>query len=196
MLQSCLNGKRYSSLIIAGICKILATFPLSSMKKVSLLLSTLGGAMGGYLLSNKKLREELIKADDAEDAAKALGKHLQRDGKKIAEQVREFVESEEVQSNLTKAKKFSKQKTDEAKRELTKMVDTGKGKAKAGAKKSVTKAKSAAKKSASKAKTQVKRSATKAKTAAKKGAKRTTTKAKKAATKTARRVKAKTRKLS
>ena len=40
------------------------------MKKISLLLSTLGGAMGGYLLSNKKLREELMKAKDAETAAK------------------------------------------------------------------------------------------------------------------------------
>ena len=144
------------------------------MKKISLLVSTLGGAMGGYLLSNKKLRDELSNAKDAEAAAKSLGKHLQRDGKKIAQQVREFVESDEVQSNIGKAKKFTKKKTDEAKKELTKLVGTGANKVKAGAK----------------------RTATKAKTAAKKGVKRTKAKAKRAAAKTARRVKAKTRKLS
>lgn len=141
--------------------------------------------MGGYLLSNKKLREELMKAEDAEAAAKALGKHLQKDGKKIAVQMREFVESEEVQSNITKAKKYSKSKADEAKKELSQLACSGKTKAKAGVKKTASKAKSGAK-----------NTATRAKTAAKKGAKSTTTKAKKAAAKTARRVKAKTRKLS
>ena len=160
-------------------------FPIKAMKKLSLLVSTLGGAMGGYLLSNKKLREELIKSKDAEGAAKALGKHLQRDGKKIAVQMKEFVESEEVQSNITKAKKYTKGKADEAKKELTRLADCGTSKAKTGAKKTAAKAKSGAKKTV-----------TKAKTAAKKGAKRTTTKAKKAAANTARRVKAKTRKLS
>jgi len=155
------------------------------MKKISLLLSTLGGAMSGYLLSNKKLREELMKAKDPEAAARALGKHLQKDGKKIAEQMREFVESEEVQSNITKAKQFTKNKADEAKKELTQLANSGKAKAKAGIKSTAAKAKSGAQKTTSRAKT-----------AARKGVTRTTAKAKKAAAKTARRVKAKTRKLS
>jgi hypothetical protein len=155
------------------------------MKKLSLLISTLGGAMGGYLLSNKKLREELVNAKDTEAAAKSLGKHLQRDGKKIAEQMRDFVESEDVQANLTKAKSYTKDRVDEAKQELNKMVDTGTDKAKKTVKRTATKAKKGAKQGAAKAKT-----------AAKTTAKRTSTKAKKAAGKTARRVKAKTRKLS
>ena len=53
--------------------------------------------MAGYLFSNKKLRDDLGKAKDAEEAAVILGKHLQKDGKKFAGQVREFVESDEVQ---------------------------------------------------------------------------------------------------
>lgn len=118
------------------------------MKKISLLLSTLGGAMGGYLLSNKKLRDELINAKDAEAAARTLGKHLQRDGKKIAEQVREFVESEEVQGNLGKAKTFAKQKADEARKELTRLVDSGAEKTIGEAKKTVKRTTAKAKKAA------------------------------------------------
>lgn len=155
------------------------------MKKLSLLISTLGGAMGGYLLSNKKLREELVNAKDAEAAAKSLGKHLQRDGKKIAEQMREFVESDDVQSNLTKAKVFTKGKVDEAKAELGKLVDSSTASAKKTVQKTATKAKASAKQSVSKAKA-----------AATKTAKSTATKAKKATGKTSRRVKAHTRKLS
>ena len=118
------------------------------MKKISLLLSTLGGAMGGYLLSNKKLREELMKAKDAETAAKTLGKHLQRDGKKIAGQVREFVGSEDVQLNIAKAKQFAKKKADEARRELSQLVACGKNKAKTQVKKTAAQAKRAAAKTA------------------------------------------------
>jgi len=141
--------------------------------------------MGGYLLSNKKLREELVNAKDAEAAAKSLGRHLQRDGKKIAEQMREFVESDDVQANLTKAKSFTKEKVDEAKAELGKLVDSGTATAKKTAQKTATKAKATAKQSVAKAKT-----------AASNTAKRTATKAKKSAGKTSRRVKANTRKLS
>ena len=130
--------------------------------------------MGGYLLSNKKLRDELSKSDDAESAAKTLGKHLQRDGKKLAEQLKEFINSEEVQSNLSKAKKYAKQKTYEAKKELNAMVDTGTKKAKSSAKKVVASGKK------------------KASTTAKK----TKAKAKKATKKVVKRIKAKTRKLS
>jgi hypothetical protein len=151
------------------------------MKKISLLLSTVGGAMGGYLLSNKKLRDELSKSDDAESAAKTLGKHLQRDGKKLAEQLREFVNSDEVQSNIAKAKKYAQQKTDEATKELSAMVDTSTTKAK----KAVNRGKTAAKGVAN---TSVKR--------AKKAVKKTKAKAKKVTKKAVKRVKTKTRRLS
>jgi len=115
--------------------------------------------MGGYLLSNKKLREELMKAKDAEDAAKSLGKHLQRDGKKIAQQVREFVESEEVQSNVDRAKAFTRKKADEAKKELKNFIDVGTNKAKAGAKRTAAKAKKSVKSSVKKAKAAAKKTA-------------------------------------
>ncbi len=104
---------------------ILLLFPLLLMKKVSLLLSTLGGAMAGYLFSKKELREQLAEADTAEEAAKVLGHHLQRDGKALAKHVQEFVNSDDVQKNLAKAKKFAMAKATEARTELKKLVDAG-----------------------------------------------------------------------
>ena len=62
------------------------------MRKFSFLLGTLGGALGGYLLSKPKLLDELSKAKDAETAARKLGAHLQRDGKKLAREVKSFVQ--------------------------------------------------------------------------------------------------------
>jgi len=140
------------------------------MKKLSLLLGTLGGATAGYLFSNKKLRDEIADAKDGEEAARLLGAHLQKDGKKLAKQIQEFIASEEVQKNVTKAKKFAEKKVSEAKKELTA--------SKANITKSATKA--------------IKKGQTKAK----KTVKKTTAKAKKSAAKTAKRVKSNVRKLS
>jgi len=144
--------------------------PYLSMKKLSLLLGTLGGATAGYLFSNKKLRDEIADAKDGEEAARLLGAHLQKDGKKLAKQIQEFIASEEVQKNVTKAKKFAEKKVSEAKKELTA--------SKANITKSATKA--------------IKKGQTKAK----KTVKKTTAKAKKSAAKTAKRVKSNVRKLS
>lgn len=88
------------------------------MKKLSLLLGTLGGAMAGYLLSNKQLRDALSNADDAESAARLLGKHLQKDGKKLARQVQDFVASDEVQKHIRKAKGYAIDTFDSAVGEL------------------------------------------------------------------------------
>ncbi|MBU0767349.1 hypothetical protein KKF55_06280 [Patescibacteria group bacterium] len=137
------------------------------MKKISLLVGALGGATAGYLLSNKKLRDDLINAKDPETVAKLLGKHLQRDGKKFAKHVQEFVESEDVQKNVKKAKEFTKKKVEEAKKEISELVCEGK-----------TKAKKAAKKGATKAKKVVKKNVTKAKKAVKKTTKKITRKSK------------------
>ncbi|MFA5272980.1 MAG: hypothetical protein WC353_02350 [Candidatus Peribacter sp.] len=93
------------------------------MKKLSLLIGTLGGAMAGYLFSNQKLRKDLAGAKDAETAARLLGKHLQQDGKKLAAQAQEFVESEEVQKNLKKAKTYAQDTFEVARKELTKLVN-------------------------------------------------------------------------
>jgi hypothetical protein len=95
------------------------------MKKVSLLLGTLGGALAGYILSNDKLRTELTKAKDTETAAKLLGTHLSRDGKKIAKEVQTFVTSEDVQKNLKKAKTFAQKKFTEAQKGMETMMKKG-----------------------------------------------------------------------
>ncbi|MDP7247360.1 MAG: hypothetical protein QF741_01915 [Candidatus Peribacteraceae bacterium] len=133
------------------------------MKRLSLLVGTLGGAMAGYLLHNKKLRDQLANAKDAEEAAKLLGKHLQKDGKKIAKQVQDFVASDDVQKNVGKAKSFAKKKVSEAKMEMDAMVCKGSCKAKKAAKKGATKAKRSVKKSAAKAKRSVKKAVRKKK---------------------------------
>ena len=114
--------------------------------------------MAGYLLHNKKLRDQLANAKDAEEAAKLLGKHLQKDGKRIAKQVQDFVASEDVQKNVGKAKSFAKKKVSEAKVEMDALVCKGSCKAKKAAKKGATKAKKVAKKGAKKAKKAVKKS--------------------------------------
>ncbi|MDO8468239.1 MAG: hypothetical protein Q7S29_00575 [Candidatus Peribacter sp.] len=93
------------------------------MKKLSLLIGTLGGAMAGYLFSNQKLRKDLAEAKDAETAARLLGKHLQQDGKKLAAQAQEFVESDEVQKNWKKAKIYAQDTFEVARKELTKLVN-------------------------------------------------------------------------
>jgi gas vesicle protein len=92
------------------------------MKKLSLLIGALGGAMAGYLFSNKQLRKDLATAKDAETAARLLGKHLQRDGKQLAEQARDFIESEDVQRNWRKAKEYTHETFQTARRELMKLV--------------------------------------------------------------------------
>lgn len=111
------------------------------MRKFTLLVGALGGTFAGYLFSNQKLREQLSKAKDAEAAAKILGAHLSKDGKKIAKEVQEFVNSDEVQENLSKAKKFAGKKFDEAKKELSALVDAGAKQAKVAAKQGAKEAK-------------------------------------------------------
>lgn len=141
--------------------------------------------MAGYLFSNKKLRDELAGAKDPETAAKLLGKHLQKDGKKIGAQLQEFMESEEVQGNVQKAKMFTRQKFNEAKAEMKSLAKEGKNKACCGAEKTASRAKAAASSAAAKGKAQVKKTA-----------KRATKKAAKAAKKTGNRVKTKMHPLS
>ncbi|MCK5020613.1 MAG: hypothetical protein KAS32_26575 [Candidatus Peribacteraceae bacterium] len=108
--------------------------------------------MAGYLFSNKKLRDELSKAKDPEEAAKSLAKHLQKDGKMLAGEMQKFIESDDVQSNITKAKKFAKGKADQAKKELKEAVNCGKKKAVKAGKTATKKAKKTAKKTVRKVK--------------------------------------------
>lgn len=92
------------------------------MKKLSLLLGTLGGAMAGYVFSNTKLREELSGAKDAEEAGRILAKHLQTDGKKIGKEVKNFVESDVVQKNMKKAQTYVTKNAKKLQNDLQGMV--------------------------------------------------------------------------
>ncbi|TSC58421.1 MAG: hypothetical protein Greene041619_645 [Candidatus Peregrinibacteria bacterium Greene0416_19] len=95
------------------------------MRKFSLLLGALGGAMAGYLLSNEKLRNELAKAKKPEDAARVLGKYLQKDGSKVVKDVQAFVQSDDVQQNLQKARQFAQGRFREAKQGFREIVTRG-----------------------------------------------------------------------
>ena len=101
------------------------SFLPTTMRKFSLLLGTLGGAMAGYILSNEKLRKEMAAAPNAEAMAKTLGQHLTKDGKKVAKEVKSFVESDDVQKNLHKAKAFATKKLGVAQKELEKYAKKG-----------------------------------------------------------------------
>ena len=116
------------------------------MKKLSLLLGTLGGAMAGYVFSNSKLREELTGAKDAEAAGKILAKHLAKDGKQLGHEVKKFAESDEVQDNLKKAKEYAQTTVKKFQGELTSMMKEGKDEMKKMVKKEVSKGKKAVKK--------------------------------------------------
>ncbi|OIO55721.1 hypothetical protein AUJ46_00285 [Candidatus Peregrinibacteria bacterium CG1_02_54_53] len=131
------------------------------MKKLSLLIGTLGGAMAGYLFSNKKLRKDLAEAKDAETAARLLGKHLQRDGKKLAAQAQEFIDSDEVQHNLKKAKSYTQDTFETARKELMKLVNRAEEAASTAAQSANSSARTAAKKAAGKAKRTARRMKTK-----------------------------------
>ncbi len=107
------------------------------MRKFSLLLGTLGGALAGYILSNDKLRKQMAEAPNAEAMAKMLGEQLTKDGKKVAKEVQGFVESEDVQKNYKKAKAYASKKLGVAQKELEKYAKKGMTEAKRYAKKGV-----------------------------------------------------------
>ncbi len=111
--------------------------PHDAMRKLSLLLGTLGGAMAGYVFSNTKLREELTKAKDAEAAGKILAKHLQKDGRQVGKEIQEFVKSDAVQDNMQKAKTYVNTNAKKLQKDLKDMMKKGVKKAKKTVKKSV-----------------------------------------------------------
>lgn len=116
------------------------------MKKLSLLIGTLGGAVAGYVFSNSRLRDELADADNAEEAARILGKHLQRDGRKVGDQVRDFLESPDVQKNVQKAKAFVQRSIRGMQKEVTRAVKKGEVRARKVARKTAKRVQKTAKK--------------------------------------------------
>lgn len=118
-------------------------FSLSTMKKLSLLLGTLGGAVAGYVFSNTKLRDDLAKAKDAETAGKIFAKHLKQDGEQIGHEVMKFAKSDVVQDNMQKAREYVKDNARTMQKQLKTMISKEKpkvAKKAAAMKKSVKKA--------------------------------------------------------
>ena len=81
-------------------------FPVESMRKFNLLVGTIGGLFGGLLLSNRKLRKDLMTSKDPKLAAKLLGKELQRGGKEVAKEAKEWLESEHTQKGFRRLKHY------------------------------------------------------------------------------------------
>lgn len=105
------------------------------MKKVSLFLGALGGGLAGYLFSNRRLRDELANAKDPKGAAKILGQHLSKDGEKLAKDMKDFLESEQMQRNIDAAKKYAHSQYKRAKVEIERMAGVGAAKAPAAVRK-------------------------------------------------------------
>lgn len=76
------------------------------MRKLNLLIGAVTGLFGGLLLGNKKLRQELKGTKDPKVAAKILGKELQRGGKEVAKEAKQWYESPETQRGLKRFKHY------------------------------------------------------------------------------------------
>lgn len=92
------------------------------MKKLTFLLGTLGGAMAGYVFSNKKLRTEMLDAKDSKEAAKILGKHLSNDGQVVAKEVRQLAEQHGLDDRIADGKDYVQEYYTSAKDEVQKFL--------------------------------------------------------------------------
>ena len=84
------------------------------MRKINFVIGALSGLVGGLILTNKQLRDRLKNAEDPAEAAKILGKEVQKSGKQVAKEAKAWFESEEVQNRWTLMKKYMKQKVENA----------------------------------------------------------------------------------
>jgi len=84
------------------------------MRKINFLVGALSGLVGGLLLTNKQLRDRLKEAEDPADAAKILGQEMQKSGKQVAKEAKEWFAREDVQDRWTLMKKYVKQKAEDA----------------------------------------------------------------------------------
>lgn len=92
------------------------------MKKLTFLLGTVGGAMAGYVFSNKKLRNEMLEAKDSKEAAKILGKHLSTDGQVVAKEVRQLAEQHGLDDRIADGKQYVQDYYSSAKDEVQKFL--------------------------------------------------------------------------
>lgn len=99
--------------------------PSPLMRKLSLLLGSLGGVMAGYVFSNKKLRQELMAAKDAEHAAKIIGKHLAADGEEVAKEVKKFAHEHEFDKKVAQGKSYVTKYYKKSQKDVKKMLSAG-----------------------------------------------------------------------
>lgn len=105
------------------------------MKKLSLFLSTVGGALGGYLLSNKSLRTNLSKSKSADEALRTFSTAVKKDSQKVAKEAKDFLHSDAVQSKINDVKKMADSKLKDASNAVKNMAEEGKKKVTKSAKK-------------------------------------------------------------
>ncbi|MBI2524221.1 hypothetical protein HYW11_03355 [Candidatus Peregrinibacteria bacterium] len=115
------------------------------MKKLSFVVSALGGAVLGYLASNKKLREELSKAKNTDAVRKVLAHHLHKDGQSIGHELRSFLESGPMQKKIQGAQALFQQQFQKAEGELSSLFGHGKSEAKRFTRKALRSARSSVK---------------------------------------------------
>src|SRR3989344_1418814 len=75
------------------------------MRSLKFLIGAVGGLFGGMLLTNKHLRKKLRDARDPKEAAKIFGHEVQRGGKELAKEAKEWAGSDETQKRWKEMKK-------------------------------------------------------------------------------------------
>lgn len=113
------------------------------MRNLKFLVGAVGGLFGGYLLSNRSLRQQLKEAEDPSEAAAILKKEMQKSGKQVAKETQEWLQSPEVQLNWEKAKDYLSKQFDCAKGEVSHLADDASKRAKKKVNASIKKAKKA-----------------------------------------------------
>lgn len=92
------------------------------MGKYTLMVSALGGAIGGYVISNEKMRHEMAEASDAGEMAKTFGYHLASDGRKVVRELRSFVGHRNIGQKLKSAGTYATARLHGARRRLTRQA--------------------------------------------------------------------------
>jgi hypothetical protein len=122
-------------------------YTITFMKKLSLLLTSLVGAAGGYLLSNKKLRKELQQTKNVQEGLTKVVSHLKKDGKSLGDELQAAINTDAIQEPIANAKKFVTDQFDGAKDAISETYDS------LAPKKKISKPKTIAKKTTKKSKT-------------------------------------------
>lgn len=95
------------------------------MKKLSFVVSALGGAVLGYLASNKKLRDELCAAKNTETLGKTFARHLQQDGQRIGYELKAILESKKMQQKIRSARSLVQHQFQKAERGMQNLLEGG-----------------------------------------------------------------------